>query len=272
MSWLVDSNDPECLVFIDQKPRSGEANMELDARALEFACNSTQTGQSAVSDPTTDQLQPGGSTPSICRLYSWKAPTVTLGYFQDMSVRIPDAIQNCPRVKRLTGGGAILHDQELTYSIAIPACHSIRHQPLFLYDAIHNAIIATLSRHGISSSLRRDSVKFQSQSPKVVARSEEPFLCFLRQDDRDIVIDRHKVVGSAQRRRKGSILQHGSILLKASQLVPEVLGLNDLAPQLNLDVLPEQLASAIGEAVAPQTKVMAAENRDCPLESLLNHK
>lgn len=253
MSWTPERSDPECLVFVDQAPRSGHENMELDRRALEHVCSASPNG---------------GTVSSICRLYQWNTPTVTLGYFQDMSVPVPAAIQACPRVKRLTGGGAILHHAELTYSVALPAQHSIRHEPLALYEVIHRAIIGVLSNQGIDSSLRRDSELFGEQT-KALSRSDEPFLCFLRQDDRDIVIGKHKVVGSAQRRRKGAILQHGSILLAASDLLPKVPGLADLTQNFQPSHFTDQLAAAIGIAIAPDVTVKKSGIASCELEQLL---
>lgn len=242
MSWQVDQIDPHCVVIVDEHPRSGQENMELDRQALEYVCRNS-----------VNESQPI----SICRLYQWITPTVTLGYFQDTNVSVPNTISTCPRVKRLTGGGAILHDSELTYSVAVPAQHSIRHEPLGLYEVIHMAIIRTLAEQNVSSSMRRDSSLFQkgesASSPK---ESLEPFLCFLRQDDRDIVIGKDKVVGSAQRRRKGSILQHGSVLLRASRLVPNVVGLHDLTREFNSQNFSERLAAAIAESIAPHHEIL----------------
>ena len=62
----------------------------------------------------------------ICTLrwYRWKEPTISLGYFQSNETEVQnDTWKDLPRVRRLSGGGAILHHYELTYSFAIPACH-----------------------------------------------------------------------------------------------------------------------------------------------------
>src|SRR5262249_39204661 len=60
------------------------------------------------------------------------------------------------------------------------------------------------------------------------------FLCFGRGDLRDVVLKGHKIVGSAQRRRRGGILQHGSVLLRRSDHAPQFPGLLDLAPSVVL--------------------------------------
>jgi lipoate-protein ligase A len=56
-----------------------------------------------------------------------------------------------------------------------------------------------------------------------------PFLCFLDRDPEDLVLGGSKVVGSAQRRRPSAVLQHGSILRRRSEVVPELAGLRELA-------------------------------------------
>lgn len=244
MIWKAQKGDPNCLVIVDEDPRSGTENMDLDKQILEWSC------QQSAND---------NKPPTICRLYRWEEPTVTLGYFQDPSVPVPAEINGCPRVKRLTGGGAILHDLELTYSAVLPAHHSIRHQPLDLYEVVHSAIIQVLAAQSIHCSLRQDSPLFgNDRSVAPLGKATEPFLCFLRQDDRDIVLGKHKIVGSAQRRRKGSILQHGSVLLRASKLVPEVLGLKNLAKQFDEDAFSDQLAGALGQSVAQKVEIQTS--------------
>lgn len=256
MIWQVDQSDPHCLVIVDQHPRSGEDNMDLDRRLLELTCRE----YASESRPQT-----------ICRIYRWDKPTVTVGYFQDPKLPVPSEINECPRVKRLTGGGAILHDLELTYSVVVPAQHSIRRDPLKLYDVVHTAIVQTLALQNVTSCMRQDSPLFQNGGPDLPQRrSPEPFLCFLRQDDRDIVIGKDKIVGSAQRRRKGSILQHGSILLKASQLVPNVVGVCDLAPEFDSERFSEQVAAAIAKSVAPNFEILDFDDGQRKLQNLMS--
>lgn len=246
MIWQVDGTDPRCLTFVDQHPRSGFDNMELDSHLLEFVCQESVDGK---------------TPPTVCRIYRWDTPTVTLGYFQDQNADVPAEIEGCPKVKRLTGGGAILHDLELTYSVIVPSRHSVRHQPLELYNIVHAAIVKTLAKQGVVSCMRQDSSLFAKNSTaEQKTNRPEPFLCFLRHDDRDIVIGEHKIVGSAQRRRKGSVLQHGSILLNASHLVPEVVGLHDLVSKFNSKNLARDLGIAISEAIAPKTEIIECQH------------
>jgi lipoate-protein ligase A len=175
---------------------------------------------------------------SSLRFYEWSAPTISIGHFQISSrTGIPERFHQLDIVRRLSGGGAILHHQELTYACALPADHPCTREPGTIYDRVHAAIIEVLAQLGVKSQLRGDK-----------AFSEKPFLCFSRGDARDIVIGPHKIVGSAQRRRQGAVLQHGSILLEQSPLAPEFPGIHELT-EVRLDPwqLSRQLAPAMAE-------------------------
>jgi lipoate-protein ligase A len=175
------------------------------------------------------------------RLYTWKEPTVSLGYFQSAEDPVLDErFPGLARVRRLSGGGAILHDRELTYSIAFPPSHEFGSNPGALYDRVHAGIVGLLNEWQIPARLRG-----------AAKTGDQPFLCFGRGDQRDIVLGDHKILGSAQRRRRGGILQHGALLLKASSHAPEFPGLFDLAttgvrpiPDL-AQLLSERIAHAI---------------------------
>lgn len=181
------------------------------------------------------------------RFYQWDVPTVSLGHFQArQGMDVPLRFAGLPVVRRLSGGGAILHDQELTYSCAIPATHPLCRDPGQLYDLVHAAIIAVLGRHQVECRMRGDD-----------AFTDTSFLCFSRGDARDLVIGRQKIVGSAQRRRQGAILQHGSILLRQSPHAPEFPGIRELSGHdLSVDdlipSLSEEILHPLGLATLPQ--------------------
>lgn len=187
----------DCDVYLEPVAGSGEWNMAVDAALLAGYLAGTRTA---------------------LRLYEWAEPTLSIGHFQQDREDVPDELAQLPRVRRLSGGGAILHDRELTYSCVVPAGHPLARQPLQLYDAMHARIISLLAEFGVAARLRGAEQ----------ARPGGPFLCFARGDERDIVLGEHKIVGSAQRRRKGGVLQHGSLLLQRSPLAPEFPGINDL--------------------------------------------
>lgn len=177
------------------------------------------------------------------RFYVWDQPTVSLGHFQE-AAEIPPQLAALPAVRRLSGGGAIIHDQELTYSLALPVSHPLANNPRQIYELAHHAIREALARLGAS-------IDFRGETNSDLAGR---YLCFGRGDSFDLVVSSAtqspyqnelgpwKVVGSAQRRRKGAVLQHGSILLGASPHAPEFPGLRDL---LGFDCSPLTLASGL---------------------------
>jgi lipoyl(octanoyl) transferase len=194
-----------CRLVIEPEPQSGVRNMAVDEALLEAAL---ERGQCTV------------------RWYRWESATVSLGYFQqpEAAVAIP-RLQRLPVVRRLTGGGAILHHLEWTYSCAVPPDHPLARTPLRIYELVHGRIIAALANRGVSSALRGSRI----------SGAEGTFLCFGRGDPRDVVLDGQKIVGSAQRRRRGAVLQHGSLLLRRSEFAPEFPGVLDLVPEAVLD-------------------------------------
>lgn len=154
------------------------------------------------------------------RFYCWREPTLSLGYFQSLAERAEHAAsRGCPVARRQTGGGAILHDRELTYSLALPETHPLARKTVELYDAVHTAIIDILAKWGISA---------RRCGQSAAAKTAEPFLCFQRRAGDDILIGEAKVCGSAQRRRHGAVLQHGSILMARSPAAPELPGIAEL--------------------------------------------
>ncbi|MEZ6060002.1 MAG: biotin/lipoate A/B protein ligase family protein [Planctomycetaceae bacterium] len=212
---------PLCDLIIEPKPLDGFRNMAADAELL-------------------DHVSRHGDR-SVVRIYGWSEPTLTLGYFQkDASDSVPVHLQQCPQVRRLTGGGAILHDQEITYSCVIPAGHPVSSNPIRLYELVHYAIIDSLAASGVTAAMRG---RLFEQSGTQSRR--QPFLCFQRGDERDVVCRGFKIAGSAQRRRRGTVLQHGSILLRASHLTPEVPGLLDLQTGFDVRKFHEELPGSI---------------------------
>jgi lipoate-protein ligase A len=180
------------------------------------------------------------------RFYQWSEPTLSLGYFQHYADREQHfASRECTIVRRQTGGGAILHDRELTYSLVLPPADPLTRRPPELYAAIHAAFIAALSPVQ-SADTSQTALRMRGTITKSPG-TEEPFLCFERRSPGDVVLapadapptvessaalaSHHpawKVLGSAQRRHCGAILQHGSLLIERSPAAPELPGLRDL--------------------------------------------
>jgi lipoyl(octanoyl) transferase len=182
----------------------------------------------------------GGCT---LRFYGWSEPTLSLGYFQSYAERETHGpSRRCALVRRQTGGGAILHDHELTYSLAVSVAHPLAEDPMQLYNAVHTALVETLSRFGVAARL--------CTGPAEGAHSEQPFLCFQRRTSGDVLLGDSKICGSAQRRRRGAVLQHGSLLWARSAQAPELPGIEEqTGKQLNqgefADAWQRQLAARL---------------------------
>ncbi|MHC4875842.1 MAG: lipoate--protein ligase family protein [Planctomycetota bacterium] len=206
-------------LIVEQEPRRGSWNMAADECLLEVA---TSAGLRAV------------------RMYQWSEPTVSLGYFQDEAeFRAENRFADLAAVRRLSGGGAILHHLELTYSLVLPAGDPLAVEPTLLYELVHDAILDVLRAAGIAAAMRGEDRKLAA----------EPFLCFTRGDRHDIVFEGHKIVGSAQRRRRGAVLQHGSLLLDASPHAEELPGVNDLS---EAERLTSEIGQTLGQSIARQ--------------------
>ena len=163
------------------------------------------------------------------RFYQWEMPTLSLGYFQLAADRSQHAGSlGCPLVRRASGGGAIVHDRELTYSIALPLRDVRRKAATELYRGCHETLIATLARFGVAAALYGSTCDAEPANDES-DRSKQPFLCFARRTCGDIVCGPAKIVGSAQRRRRGAVLQHGSILLSESPYARELSGIAQLS-------------------------------------------
>jgi lipoate-protein ligase A len=152
------------------------------------------------------------------RFYGWSTATVSLGYFQpDKARRDDERLASLPFVRRPTGGGALVHHHELTYALALPAASSWQGRGQSSWLCRMHAIIA-------------DSLKELGVSPETIS-NEQPapnLLCFHHLTPGDLVLDRAKIVGSAQRKQRGCLLQHGSILLAASPQAPTLPGILEL--------------------------------------------
>lgn len=183
-----------------------------------------------------------GSDPCL-RFYQWSGPTLSLGYFQSITDAqqyldgladkgIVDDSEQVQIVRRASGGGAILHDHELTYSIALGNCRIPGRSQTqlgasdWLYQSVHNAIAVCLGQFQCDAARFRDSEKSRVLSSQTNA--EPSFLCFQRRTENDLITSGYKVLGSAQRRGRRSILQHGSLLIRASAFAPVLPGVQDL--------------------------------------------
>lgn len=185
-----------------------------------------------------------GLVPPTVRFYGWSPPALSLGYLQKVEGRID--LKACRRlgidvVRRPTGGGAVLHDQELTYSLVCPEDH-----PLFPPDVLgtYKVISSWLIEGFRSLGLEAQLVSFREKQPSIgePQARRAPAVCFSASSWYEIAIQGRKVCGSAQRRIPGAFLQHGSILLdfdpeKLSQLfIPKAGGRERMLAKLHRSV------------------------------------
>ncbi len=172
--------------LIRTAPASGALNMAID-RVL------------------SESFKSGKSEP-VFRLYSWSPPAVSLGRFQKAGETVD--VEMCRKhgidiVRRITGGSAILHENELTYSIVCSAeilpCRGVKESYMYLTGFLIDAY----RRIGLEAS-------YACLSDPERVRKDSGF-CFSESGPCDITIYGKKIGGSAQKRTRKKIFQHGSI-------------------------------------------------------------
>lgn len=175
-------------VLIDSTGCSGAENMARDAALLSDAA---RTGRAYL------------------RLYRWNPPCLSFGFHEPAQLRYDrEAIERrqLAVVRRLTGGRAVWHEHEVTYAAALPA--DALGSLAASYRMIHLRLAAGLRALGAPVTL--------APAPPTAARpGAGP--CFSTAAGGEVLCMGHKLVGSAQVRRGGALLQHGSILLDGSQ-------------------------------------------------------
>jgi lipoyl(octanoyl) transferase len=148
--------------------------------------------------------------PPTLRLYTWEPDTLSLGYFQRW-VDVPGTAVAGAVVRRLTGGGAIHHTGELTFSLTTSAQDPIYRGPVAdSYERVHGAIAAALREFGAEAAL--------AGGEGLASDAEDTGMCFHKSTPLDLAWGGRKGVGSAQRRTRGRVLHHGSIKLASSEL------------------------------------------------------
>jgi len=209
-------------LFIDL-PTNGPANMAVDDCLLAEAA--------------------GGGRPTL-RLYRWAPPTLSLGYFQsyaDPARAAPD-LAALPVVRRVTGGGAIVHADELTYSVALPIAYPLAgRRPADLYTWMHDRIVEAVATLGGRTEPKGGDEPLSARGG--------PFLCFDCHAPFDLMAGPVKLAGSAQRRTRGALLQHGSVVLSRTHPVQPSGSLSEvLGRDIDFDTFAEALVGAVSGA------------------------
>lgn len=193
----------ELILHLDAPPHDGPWNMAADQAWLEL---------SAV---------------PVLRVYRWTEPTATIGYAQSLT-KLGDSLPQWPIVRRWTGGGVVLHDNDYTYSVIVPAVHPwSQTNPLESYRLVHDSLARALD----------DGSRLAGMEDLI----ENPF-CFVAPALHDVIHDKVKVAGAGQRRGKLGLLHQGSVQQVtlgedfwprwAAQLAANVLTTHEMPPAM----------------------------------------
>ncbi|SDC87978.1 lipoate-protein ligase A [Melghirimyces thermohalophilus] len=154
-----------------------------------------------------------GKTPPTIRFYGWDPATLSIGYFQKVDKELDmDRLRKRKLgfVRRPTGGRAVLHDQEVTYSVIVGEDYP--GMPTSVTDS-YRVISQGLLEGFRKLDLSAEMVPLETEEEKEKYASMGSAACFDSPSNYELVVEGRKVAGSAQTRQRGVILQHGSILL-----------------------------------------------------------
>jgi lipoyl(octanoyl) transferase len=170
----------ELTVYRDLSSRSGAMNMAIDEALLETA-----------------------KVPLI-RFYQWDHPALSFGYFCKFA-NVHGYEHERDLVRRWTGGGIVLHGDDLTYSIAIPACDpAFKESSRTIYESVHRAICRVLRETGQAATVAGGA------GPGINGAGYDNH-CFANPVRADVMLNGAKIAGAAQRRTRTALLQQGSI-------------------------------------------------------------
>jgi lipoate-protein ligase A len=208
-------------LVIDEEPRSGPANMALD-QAIAEACAA-------------------GDSPPTLRFYRWQPPAVSLGRHQPIHDVDMAAIERFGYeiVRRPTGGRAILHIDEFTYSVMSAADEPrVAGGVMDAYLRLSNALLDGLQRLGLGA--------VDKAAGDVRTGEDVSAACFEVPSAYEITANGRKLMGSAQSRRAGYVLQHGSLPL-----------VGDITRLIDVLALPEDDASKLRDELAKRACTLA---------------
>lgn len=162
----------------------------------------------AIDEAITISYKEGKCKPTL-RFYTWNPNCLTMGYFQKLKKDVDE--DKCKEldidyVRRATGGRAVLHQNELTYSVVVGEDNKL------MDKSINNSY--KFISEGIVNGLKLEGIEVDNLSKgERINREKLSSACFNSHASYEITINNKKVVGSAQHRNDGVILQHGSIVL-----------------------------------------------------------
>jgi lipoate-protein ligase A len=186
-------------------------------------------------------LESAAAGTASLRFYQWTEATVSLGYFQPERVRREDErLADLPFVRRPSGGATLVHHHEVTYCLALPQGARWQTGESWL-RRMHMVIAGALQSLGVPGELH---VPLKEAPPHGI-------LCFGHFAAGDLMIGPAKVVGSAQRKYRGALMQHGSILLAQSPHTPALPGIRELSGR---SLSPEEVCGAVLESFTANTE------------------
>lgn len=166
----------------------------------------------AIDEAIMQNIISGKSLPTI-RFYDWEPATVSCGYNQALASEVDlELVKSLgwDFVRRPTGGRTVLHDQEVTYAVIAPIAGSLAGNVTASYSEISRVLARGLSLLGVEVELEKGVLSSSDQRHSI-----NP--CFASSSRFELKYEQQKIVGSAQVRRDGVLLQHGSILLNHNQ-------------------------------------------------------
>ncbi|MCY3659771.1 MAG: lipoate--protein ligase family protein [Caldilineaceae bacterium] len=174
-------------LIIEPQPRRASVNMAMDEALAESVAS--------------------GCAPPTLRLYRWSPAAVSIGRFQsvaDLDLERLD-LGGLDWVRRLSGGRALLHGNELTYALLLPLAHPVAQLGILdSYRALAGSLRAALATLGVNA----DPLKARARRMAAVSAA-----CLEQVGSWELAVAGRKLVGSAQCRRHGYVLQHGSLPL-----------------------------------------------------------
>lgn len=183
--------EKETWLFIDSGVHSPSFNMAMDEALLTWHSK--------------------GLIPPVLRFYTWNPAGLTVGFFQKVQGKIDvEAVhkKGFQLVRRLTGGRAVLHDKELTYSVIVGENHPEMPKTVTgAYRVISQGLLEGFRELGIQADLA------VPDKEKSIGKTNSA-VCFDESSLYELIVGGRKSVGSSQCRQKGVILQHGSIPLE----------------------------------------------------------
>ena len=183
--------------FINSGPCSPSYNMALDEALLDFHSE--------------------GEIPPVIRFYEWNPATLSIGYFQSAEKDIDFEVlraQELGFVRRPTGGRAVLHDKELTYSIIVSEQYpDMPASVTEAYRVLSEGLLLGFQNLGLDAYFSIPD----TEEKQADLKKPKSAVCFDAPSWYELVVEGKKVAGSAQTRQKGVVLQHGAILLELDE-------------------------------------------------------